>query len=290
VACTAPPQYPDLEADWPLVRAALAQAGLDTEAVVWSDPAADWASFDLVVANGVWDYIHHVDAFVRWTEHVGDHLAVPLVNAPETLRWNLDKHYLDDLEAAGVAVVPTTFVEPGDDPAELALPGAELVIKPAVSGGGFSTARYEVHQHEAARAHLAALTSSGRTAMVQPYQSAVDREGETGLIFLGGTFSHAVHKEPMIRRGAGPRQDLVEHQAVTAAVPTAAQLELGRRALGAAEAFGDPPVYARVDVVHADDGAPLVLELELLDPVLFFRTHPEGATAFARVLADRLEV
>ena len=289
MACTAPPEFPELEADWPLVRAALAEAGLDAETVVWSDPSTEWASFDLVVANGVWDYIHHVDAFVTWTAHVGDELAVPLVNAAANLRWNLDKHYLEDLETAGVAVVPTTFAEPGADAADLPLPAAEVVVKPAVSGGGFSTARYEAHEHRAARAHVAALTSSGRSAMVQPYQGAVDREGETGLVFLGGAFSHAVHKEPMIRRGAGPRHNLVAHQVVTATVPTAAQLELGRRALAVAEAFGGPPAYARVDMVGAEDGVPLLLELELLDPVLFFSTHPQGAAAFARVLADRLE-
>jgi len=285
VACTAPPEYPELDADWPLQRAALADAGLDARAVVWSDPGVDWASFDLVVANGVWDYVHRPEAFLRWVERVGAEPGVRLVNAPATLRWNLDKRYLHDLEAAGVPVVPTTRVEPGDAVGGLPLPDGEVVVKPAISGGGFSTARYEPHDHEAARAHLAALTASGRAALVQRYEAAVDREGETGLVFLGAAFSHAVRKEPMIRRGAGPRPSLIENQVVAASTVTPAQLELGRRALAAAEAWGGPSTYARVDTVHAEDGTPVLLELELLDPVLFLTTDPAAAERFARVLA-----
>ncbi len=242
VAVAAPPAYPQLEADWPLLRAALATVGIDARTVVWSDPAADWTAFDIVVANGVWDYIHHVDAFVRWTRQVGARPGAHVVNAPATLRWNLDKRYLRHLEAAGVPVVPTTWIEPGTPAERVALPGGEVVVKPSVSCGGFSTARYGVHERAAARAHVASLTASGRTAMLQPYQAAVDGEGETGLVFLGGVFSHAVHKAPMIRRGAGPRDDLVENQVVTASVATGAQLDLAAprpsRGRGAARPHG----------------------------------------------------
>jgi len=289
VACTAPPRYPDLEEDWPLLRAALDGLGIDAEAVVWSDPGVAWASYDLVVANGVWDYIHHPATFLDWTERVAGELGVRVVNDPAVLRWNLDKRYLRDLEAAGVPVVPTTWVEPTRGADELAFPEGEVVVKPAVSGGGYSTARYGTRQRGAASAHVARLNEAGRTALVQPYQAAVDREGETGLVFLGGAFSHALHKAPMIRRGIPPQENLVENQVVTAAVAQPAQLELGRRALAAAESFAGPTTYARVDTVHAEDGAPVLLELELLDPVLFLRMHPDAPAAFARVLRRRLE-
>ncbi len=289
VACTAPPEYPGLEADWPLQRDALAEVGIDAEVVVWSDPEADWTTYDLVVANGTWDYVHHPQAFVRWTERVGEQLGVPMVNTPAMLRWNLDKRYLRDLALAGVPVVPTTWVEPSDDPASVQLPAGEIVVKPAVSGGGFSTARYRPDEHGAARDHVAVLGAGGRTAMAQPYQPAVDREGETGLVFLGGAFSHALSKAPMIRRGAGPRQSLVENQVVTASTASPDQLALGRRALAAAEAVHGPTAYARVDMVHAEDGSPVLLELELLDPVLFLVTSPESAATFARVLWHHLE-
>ncbi len=169
---------PELHDDWPLVHAALERAGADSLPVVWSDPSADWSSFDLVVASGAWDNIHHPDAFLQWVDHVGVELGVPMVNSPATLRWNLDKRYLRELERAGVPVVPTTWVEPdgaaGDPMAGLALPASEIVVKPSISGGGHQTARYTPSEHTAARSHVRQLVAAGRVAMIQPYQESVD--------------------------------------------------------------------------------------------------------------------
>ena len=282
--------YPDQLDEGPLVLAALDGAGVEGRTAVWDDPAVDWGAFDLVVANGAWDHIHRVADFLAWVDGLAA-AGVPVVNAPALLRWNLDKRYLRDLEAAGVPTVPTSWFEPAEDGGGAEPPGrlpeGEIVVKPAVSGGGYQTARYEAHEHDAARAHLSALLASGRTAMVQPYQPAVDAEGEVGLVFLGGAFSHAIHKDPMIRRGVEPGESLIENQVVTAATPTAGQLAVARRAVSAAERRHGRTTYARVDVVERTDGAAALLELELLDPVLFFVTQPEGARRFAAVLRDR---
>ena len=284
MALAAPAAYPDLLEEGPLLIGALAEAGLEAETAVWNDPGVRWADYDLVVANGVWDNIRHVDDFVRWTETL-EREGVALVNSPATLRWNLDKRYLRALQQAGVPVVPTSWVE---HPGPVDLEG-EVVVKPAISGGGHQTARYRPHEHEAAGAHIDDLVGAGRVAMVQPYQPAVDQEGEVGLIFLGGTFSHAIHKEPMIRHGAGPLDSLIDNQVVVATTPAEDQLALGRQAVAAAEALMGPSTYARVDSVRGTRGGPLLLELELLDPLLFFAWHPDKAGGFARVLAERLD-
>jgi O-ureido-D-serine cyclo-ligase len=186
-----------------------------------------------------------------------------------------------------VRIVPTQWAEAehGAGAATAIDLAGEVVVKPTISGGGFHTARYEVREHDAARAHIAALTGSGRSAMVQPYQAAVDEEGETGLVFLGGVFSHAIHKDPMIRRGAGPQDHLIDNQVVTAATASPAQLALGHLAVAAGEARHGPTTYARVDMVRGADGTPALLELELLDPVLFLATDPASAERFARVVA-----
>jgi hypothetical protein len=283
VALAAAAAFPDLFEEGPLLIGALADVGLEAETVVWNDPTVRWSGYDLVLANGVWDNIRHVDEFVRWTETLeGD--GVRVVNSPATLRWNLDKRYLRALAAAGVAVVPTSWVEgPGDVELE-----GEVVVKPTISGGGHQTARYQPHEHAAARHHIDGLLASGRVVMVQPYQRAVDVEGEVGLIFLGGLFSHAIHKEPMIRRGAGPLDDLIDNQVVAVTTPAADQLELGALAVGVAEGILGPTAYARVDTVRAAGGEPLLLELELLDPLLFFAQVPDKVGGLARVLADRI--
>jgi hypothetical protein len=289
VALAAAPQWPDLLDEGPLILAALEAAGLEGSTAVWSDPSVEWSGFDLVVANGTWDNIHHVDAYLAWVGAL-ERSGVPLANSPATLRWNLDKRYLRQLEAAGVPVVPAAWVEQDGTgvPAPITLEG-EVVVKPSVSGGGFRTARYEVHEHERAREHVAELVRMGRTVMVQPYQDAVDTEGEVGLIFLGGVFSHAIHKGPMIRRGVGAVDSLIDNLVFAPVSPSAPQLELGRAAVAAAETLLGPTAYARIDMVTGAGGAPAVLELELLDPRLFFVTAPDRAARFAEVIAARLD-
>ncbi len=287
VAFTAPPTFPNLHDDWPLVRAALAEVGVDSVPVVWSDPSADWSSFDLVVANGAWDGIHDPDAFLAWVA-VRERHGTPMVNSPGTLRWSLDKRYLRELEAAGVPIVPTSWVEPGGREVGVAPSEGEVVVKPSISGGGHRTARYRPDEHQDASAHVRDLVASGRTAMIQPYQTSVDERGELGLVFLAGEFSHAIQKDPMIRRGVGPLDSLIENQVVRAAAASEGQIDLGQRAVAVAEALLGPTTYARVDIVEAADGGQALLELELLDPVLFFPQHPDAAATYARVLSARL--
>jgi glutathione synthase/RimK-type ligase-like ATP-grasp enzyme len=147
-----------------------------------------------VLANGAWDNIHHVEEFLAWVDGVAAS-GVPVRNTPATLHWNIDKRYLRDLERAGVPTVPTVWVEPGagssNADAAATFPEGEIVVKPSVSGGGNRTARYQPHEHGAARTHVRELNEAARTAMVQPYEPRVDVEGETALVFVGGAFTHA---------------------------------------------------------------------------------------------------
>ena len=293
---------PDLRPDWPLLRQALTEVGVAASTRVWTDPAARWDDVDLVLANGAWDNIHRPEEFVAWVDRVAE--VTPVANTPGVLRWNLDKRYLAALADAGVPTVPTTWMSPGPDPlsetememeteTEIATaiprPPGEFVVKPTVSGGGFETARYRTGDRDAereARFHVRRLLSAGRTAMIQPYQAAVDTHGEAGLIFLGGRYSHAIGKGPLLVAGAGPQSHLYQQEQIGALTASASQLEAAHLALAAAEELVGPTTYARVDLVSLHDGAPAVLELELLDPALFFETHPAAATRFARVLRD----
>jgi hypothetical protein len=201
-----------------------------------------------------------------------------------------------------VATVPTLWLRAADEAiggladraigagaigaeALTALPPGDVVVKPTVSGGGFQTARYRAGEHREAQNHIGHLLAGGRDVMVQPYQEAVDAEGEGALIFLAGRFSHAVRKGPLLRRDVGPLSGLLEFEEISALEPTPAQLTTARAALAAAEARLGPTTYARVDLVPLDDATPAVLELELLDPALFFEVHPRAATRFAHVLA-----
>ncbi len=93
----------------------------------------------------------------------------------------------------------------------------------------------------------------------------------------------------MTRRGAGPREHLLDNRVITATAPAAAQLGVAGRALATAEELLGPTSYARVDMVTTPQGTPALLELELLDPVLSFPHHADGAVTLARELAGRVE-
>jgi glutathione synthase/RimK-type ligase-like ATP-grasp enzyme len=274
--------FPDGDADDAGLPAAI---GGDVRFVVWDDPAVDWAAFDLVVVRSVWDYQGRRDAFLAWAHVLGERL----VNPPAVLEWNTDKRYLRELADAGLPVVPTTLVEPGE---AFAAPDGEYVVKPTVSAGSRDTARFGAAAGDAARATALAdaIHASGRTAMVQPYVASVDARGETALLFFDGAFSHAIHKGPLLKRGEDPTSDVFAAETIAARDATDAERAVATRVLEHAVArFGaGPPAYARVDLVEDAAGDPLLLELELTEPSLFFAGEPGRLSQFAAAIARRL--
>ncbi|MFE2345806.1 ATP-grasp domain-containing protein [Kitasatospora cineracea] len=249
------------------VLAAFARAGVSAEAVFWNDPGVDWAGYDLVLIRSVWDYILYREEFLAWTRRAS--ALTRLANPARVLERNTDKTYLRALAAAGVPVVPTLWVAPGDPVEEVAaVDWPELVVKPTVSSGARDTVR--TADRAAALAQVAALTAAGRTAMVQPYLAMVEDEGETSLLYLGGEFSHAVRRGPMLGGGF----------ADVAREPDADQLALAERVLAVA-AEPDELLYARVDLVRLADGSPVLIELELTEPRLFLDLCPDGPDRLA---------
>jgi hypothetical protein len=272
--------FPTLdEDDRPLV-AALAARGVAVEPRVWDDPDVDWRAYDAVVIRSVWDYVPQRPRFVAWARAVDD--VTDLHNAAVIVAWNTDKRYLGALAAAGVPVVPTLWLDRGAPAALAPLLSArgwgDLVIKPVVSAGAHETLRVPAGALALAEQHLARLQPTA-AMMVQPYLRAIEDQGELSLVFFGGDFSHAVRKRP---RAGDFRSQPQFGATLTAAVPDHAELACARAALAAAPA---PTLYARVDLVPASDGQPLVMELELVEPRLFFR---EGGPSALERAADAI--
>lgn len=272
---------PNRDRDLPVLLAALRGAGAEADAVCWDDSEADWAAYDLVVIRSTWDYSWRADEFVAWAHKCGT--ATRLANPAEVVRWNTDKRYVGDLAAAGVPVVPTRYLAPGDAPD---LPeDHEYVVKPTSGAGARYAARYTPGQHEEAVRHLARMHEEGFTAMVQPYMRAIDTGGERALQFFGGRLLHASRKRAVLEPGAAYDADKVPHPDLEPWTPTPAELAVAERALAAVP---DAPelLYARVDLVDGDDGQPRVMELELVEPNLFLFLHPESVE---KVVAAVLE-
>lgn len=278
----------NLDEDLGPLDAAMRAAGVAPSIIEWDDEAIDWSAFGLTVLRSTWDYSTRLPEFLRWIDRISPQTT--LVNPREVVRWNTDKHYLAQLANAGVPVVPSTFVEPGEDArraldAFLADAGDEFVVKPSVGAGSRDAQRYGREEHLAALAHATRLLDANRSVLLQPYLARVDAHGETALIFFAGAFSHAIRKGPLLKRGEGPTRALFATEHITPRAADADEIAVAERTL-AAMPFG-ALLYARVDLIHDDDGAPRVLELELTEPSLFFAHAPGSAERFARAIVER---
>jgi len=260
---------PEVDGDAAPLAAALAAAGFDASLVAWDDPAADWDAPIPTIIRSTWNYARAVDRFTAWIDRAA--AAAPLFNPPHVLRANLHKRYLLALAARGVPVVPTTLVERGTT---LELPRTHLVIKPEVGAGSLGT-RVFAPGDPAAATHLASLTATG-AALVQPYVRSVEGYGERSLVWLDGALSHAIRKTPRFAGDAeqidGPFPIADDERAVAEA---------------ALSGHGDL-LYARVDLARDDAGQPMVMELELVEPSLFFARQPGSADRYVAGLARRL--
>lgn len=274
-------ELPDLDPDEQLLLAPLAAAGVRVTPAVWDDPVVDWRAFDLAVIRSTWDYVDRRDAFVAWARSV-DRLA----NPADVIAWNTDKRYLRDLGAAGIPVVATAWLEPGDT---VELPDSgEIVLKPAVSAGSLDTGRYDLARgdhRQLAVAHAAGMLDAGRTVMVQPFLAAVDIDGERSLLFAGGAYSHSVTKGAMLAGPAVTTDELYRAETIAPRTATAPEVALCLGVLDAVPGGSDRLLYARVDLIDDAEGASRVLEVELTEPSLFMAHAPGAAERFALAIA-----
>jgi hypothetical protein len=275
-----------LDDDEPLLVAALADAGLTAEGADWADPGVDWAAADLVVVRSTWDYAPRRAEFLAWARRVEGDTA--LHNSAAVLEWNTDKRYLAELAAAGLPVVPTAWAaEAAELPAALGRWDGDVVVKPVVSAGARDTARFAPAERTDAAAFAGRILDSGRPVMVQPYLTRLDAEGETGLVYLDGAYSHAFGKGAILAGGPlGP--GLFAEEEITARTASPAQRAVGDAVLAVVCERVCVPLYARVDLVPGDDGAPAVLEVELTEPSLNLPVAPDAAPRLAAAIAARL--
>jgi hypothetical protein len=276
---------PTPTADDQLLVGALHQRGVRAEAAVWSDPDVNWGSYDAIVVRSCWDYFHRPTEFFAWLARL-EAQGAPLLNGVDVVRWNADKRYLRDLEARGVSVVPTHWIARGQQTslAEIRRETgwSELVVKPAISGSAHETWRSSPTT-EADDARLSRMTVSG-DVLVQPLVERIAEHGEWSIVFIDGAYSHAVLKRPR----AGEFRVQIEHGGTFApAEPPAEVLRQAAVALGAAPTRDAPSLYARVDGCVVD-GVFVLMELELIEPVLFLATSSGAADRLALALLARI--
>lgn len=280
VTCRALPAGSD---DDRLAATACERRGLRVESVPWEVRGDPWGGFDAIVVRSAWTYHRMPDRFDGWLDRVA-RARGRVFNAVDAMRRNARKSYLLALARAGVPVIPTLWAASAADleptAIEAALGTLDLVAKPAVGASAEGVFRARADRPED-RERIAAALASG-PQLLQRYVPEIAARGEWSLIHLGDSFSHAVLKSP------GPGDFRVQEAlggSIRAAEPPAAILDLARAALAAE---GAAPLYARIDAVETAAG-PLLVELELVEPSLFFAHAPGAAERFADALTAAME-
>ena len=268
---------PDLE---PL-RIALLDGGADVEVVSWDDDV-EWERYDAIILRSTWDYADRIAEFRAWLDAVIRQTRI--VNPVPAVAWSIDKHYLNDLARDGVAVAPMTFVEVGDVVPSVD-PAAEVfVVKPAV-GAGSNRAR-RCMPNEVAD-HVLTLHGEGHAAIVQPYLDMIDEHGETALVYLGDggdlVYDHAFSKGAiLVSTDVELEGGLFAKEEIGGRTASEAERSLAEDVLScpSVRAFG-PLAYARVDMAPTENG-PVLLELELVEPSLYFQSSAGSDVRAAR--------
>lgn len=259
--------------------------GWIAEDVAWRNPNIDWDYYDAVLIRSPWDYQKDPDLFLEVLEEIESSSAI-LENSLEIVKWNINKTYLRDLEQEGVEIVPSLW---HDHFEEYMLPEffneletEELVIKPTVSAGADDTFRI-TKLNQADFTESLSKVFQYRPYLVQPFMKNIVEEGEFSLFFFGDTYSHTILKTPKtndfrVQEEHGGRLQTVE--------PDNRLLETARKVL---RNIHPDPLYTRADFVRTSTGSFALMELELIEPSLYFNMDPESAERFTKVFCEWME-
>ncbi|TVZ59945.1 hypothetical protein NA63_2488 [Flavobacteriaceae bacterium MAR_2010_105] len=266
-----------------LVKQALDSLGIKTLRLAWDDPNFDWSTTKAVLFRTTWDYFDRFEEFSNWLTQVSK--LTRLINSENLIRWNIDKHYLQDLKTNGVNIAETYFIEKKDTRSlkdiHHHLGWMETVLKPCVSGAARHT--YKLNEKTiGAHEHIHRELIEKEAMMLQPFQFNIVSLGEISMMVFNGQFTHAILKKA--KAGDFRVQDDFGGS-VHPYSPSKAEIEFSEHAV---KACPELPIYARVDIFTANNGEIALFELELIEPELWFRNHPEAASVLAKAIKEQL--
>ena len=275
---------------------ALAERGVDPQIKVWNDPDVDWDAAGLTVVRSVVDYAQDRPGFLKWAKEVPR-----LLNGYDVLRWNSDKHYLQELSNRGLPTIKTAWLSAEQNlekrQVHARFPAlGDFVLKPTVSSGVRDVGRYsseDLPARQAAIGQAMRLLGEGRDLMIQRYEDDVDEHGEMSLVFFNGLLSHAVQKgallppdhatdrritQSVVREVEIGEQELLWGEQVRGTLHDYVRSRLGRD-----ELF----LFNRVDVVPDGKGSFKVMEIALVDADLYLDATPSAMGNFADAVSVR---
>lgn len=251
----------------------------DVKVEVWNDPSVNWSDYNYLIFRTVWDYYNFPKEFSAWLDSL-ENQHIKTLNPLAIVKRNQHKFYLRDLQNAGIDIIPTVFI-PKNTGLNLSFLAEnnwqKAVIKPAISAGSYATTLFSIAESAKIEVEYAEIAVE-RDLLVQPFMPEIQTMGEISILFFNGQFSHAVLKKPKdedfrVQSQFGGQYHIYEADA--SMIETAAHI---------VKTFGENLLYARVDGVLSN-GKFLLMELELIEPDLYFNHFPEGKTNFFNALA-----
>lgn len=262
-----------------LVVEAMEAKGLGVARVSWSDPSFDWSTTKAVVFRSTWDYFYRFQEWEAWLATTSK--VTKMINSYALIQWNMDKHYLGDLQKRGVHIPDSRYIEVGEQTSLATLLGetgwTNCILKPCVSGTARHTYKLNAENISSHEDTFQSLISE-EAMMLQPFLNNIMDKGEVSMVVIGGQFTHAVLK---VAQSGDFRVQSDFGGAVHHYEPSDEEMAFAEKAVAAC----DPqPIYARVDIVEDNNGELAVIELEMIEPELWFRLNPKAAEDLAEAI------
>ena len=263
------------EDEW--VINALKEKNLSVVKKDWNDSIFDWETTRSILFRSTWDYFDKFELFKKWFSKTKNKCL--MINSTETIEWNIDKHYLLDLQEHQIPIPNSEFIKRGSS-IDLSLlmqkkNWNEIVVKPTISGAAKNT--YRLKKEEIIQfGPIWEKLIYKEDFIVQEFQNNVISEGEVAMIVIGGKFTHAVLKKA--KEGDFRVQDDFGGS-IAIYNPSEEMVKLAEKCT---RILTPIPSYARVDIIRDNLGELAVSELELIEPELWFRLNPNAAQKLAQ--------
>jgi len=244
--------------------------GFQAQSVVWSEPGIDWNQFDIALIRSTWDYLDEREQFLQVLSQI-EASSCRLFNPLGAVRWNIDKHYLFDLQKWGLPIIPTWLASEVELGALQSWFGGEqqtIILKPTVGLGGSHSHRVPLAELDDTLARLR-VSEPGRKYLVQPFIDSIVREGEWSFIYFNRDLSHVLLKKPAEN---DYRVQGIYGGTVQPAEPLAGDLSQAEAVMAKLPL---DVLYARLDFVRVGHQLS-VIEVELIEPIFSFNLVPES--------------
>lgn len=259
----------------------LKEKGLNIEKVIWNDPAINWQDYTLAILKSPWDYFDLISDFYQWLDQL-EHLKVKLLHPIDVVKWNSNKLYLQEIEAAGLKITPSTFIRKQESVNLNKFFGKygvdKLIVKPSVSGGAKNTFKVTAHNVPEVNQKLNNLLQEV-DFIVQPFLPEILENGEWSFIFFNGAYSHSLVKQA---KPGDFRVQPAHGGSVHPQNPGEEQIAIAQQYINL---FAKNCLYARVDGTFVN-GEFLLMELELIEPFLFLNTDPQNYERYYKALQE----